>query len=47
MNNLYKYVSEGAMTLDYAVKERGISRDAFLSAMRTAGYTVPQDALGA
>ena len=41
-NNLYKYVSDGVMPVDYAAKERGISRDVFISNMRSAGYHLPQ-----
>ena len=41
-NNLYKYVSDGVMPVDYAARERGISRDVFISNMRSAGYNLPQ-----
>ena len=41
-NNLYKYVSDGVMPVDYAARERGISRDVFINNMRSAGYNLPQ-----
>ena len=41
-NNLYKYVSDGVMPIDYAAKERGLSPDVFIRNMKSAGYTLPQ-----
>ena len=39
--NLYKYVAAGGMTIDFAARERGITNEAFLNDMRSAGYTPP------
>ena len=41
IDNLFKYVSAGGMTVDFAAKERGISRNEFLADMKNAGYPLP------
>ena len=40
--NLYIYVQDGAMTIDYAAKQAKVSADQFLTEMASHGYTVPQ-----
>ena len=41
-NSLFQYVSDGAMPVDYAAKQRGLTPDAFVHDMTAAGYKVPQ-----
>ena len=42
--NLYLYVQDGAMNLDYAAKQANLSTAEFSTAMTNAGYTLPQTA---
>ena len=42
--NLYLYVQDGAMNLDYAAKQVNLSIADFSNAMTSAGYIVPQNA---
>ena len=44
--NLYIYVQDGAMNLDYAAKQANLSTADFSEAMTTAGYKVPQGTAG-
>ena len=41
-NSLFRYVSLGGMTVEFAAKQRGLSPDAFVRDMTAAGYKVPQ-----
>ena len=41
-NNLFKYVNDGAMSIDYAAHEANLSVEDFSSAMEAHGYRVPQ-----
>ena len=43
-NNLFLYVSEGGMPVDYAAKRAGLSPDVFTTKMQEAGYSLPQSA---
>ena len=43
--NLFIYVQDGAMNLDYAARQANLSISDFSNAMASAGYTVPQSAL--
>ena len=40
-NNLFSYVQDGAMLLDYAAKRANMTPELFADEMRKAGYTVP------
>ena len=42
--NLYIYVQDGAMNLDYAAKQANLSPSDFSTAMTNAGYKLPQTA---
>lgn len=44
-NNLFKYVQEGAMSIDYASQQANLSTDDFVEGMRKAGFNVPQETL--
>ena len=41
VGDVNKYVAAGGMTIDFAARERGITNEAFLNDMRSAGYTPP------
>ena len=40
--NLYLYVQDGAMNIDYAAKQANLSTADFSTAMTNAGYKLPQ-----
>ena len=40
--NLYLYVQDGGMTIDYAARRAGISTDQFRTEMTAHGYHLPQ-----
>ena len=40
--NLYDYVQDGGMTLDYAARRAGLTVDQFLTEMTSHGYHLPQ-----
>ena len=40
--NLYIYVQDGAMAIDYAAKQAKVSTDQFRTEMASNGYKVPQ-----
>ena len=42
--NLYLYVQDGAMNIDYAAKQANLSTSDFSTAMTNAGYKLPQTA---
>ena len=42
MVNLYEYVQDGGMTVDFAAKKARQERSAFLANMRRAGFSVPE-----
>ena len=42
LKNLFRFVSEGGMTLDFAANEANLSPAAFEAQMRQSGYAVPQ-----
>ena len=43
--NLYDYVQDGGMTIDYAARRAGISTDQFRTEMTAHGYQLPQETL--
>ena len=40
--NLYIYVQDGAMAIDYAARQANMTADQFRAEMTNSGYTVPQ-----
>lgn len=43
--NLFTYVQDGAMTIDYAARQANLSTAEFEENMRNAGFSVPQSTL--
>ena len=42
--NLFTYVQEGGMTVDFAAKKADLSVADFIASMKEAGYKVPETA---
>ena len=43
--NLFTYVQDGAMSIDYAARQANLSTAEFEEYMRNAGFNVPQSTL--
>ena len=43
--NLFKYVQDGVMPIDYVAQQANLSTDDFVKSMRKAGFNVPQETL--